>query len=333
MIAVNDLLSAAANIMAYPILHAPENGALCEIQGVALSWFILGSNFWASATACTVYIVFRSALNPDIDSYNERSFMQVFIPLCQGLPLVVAIIPSFAGVNGRAGAWCWIKDGDGKEQAFRFACFYIWVWLTIAYNIISYVLVNHMLQAMKRESGAFPHHMYTFETLKFYPAVAVVAHIFGTINRTWEAGGTEPPLFLQAAQVSSETLIGLLNAVMFSINPTVQGEMAKFLYEKGLAPTPDNQSSVRGGLGADRKLSFHQLRDWSNSRSMSGVVSMGGDPDPDASVSAIYTDTYASNGMLAESEFPRTRGLSNLLKNDQIPGDDAFSSDNRPAEM
>lgn len=194
--------------------------SLCIAQAAMESFFELSSILWTSAIAATLYMsVFLR-----LPAVRIQSYFKYMVLICQGVPLLLTILPGALDKFGPAGAWCWIPS---NYQGWRWAQFFAPLWLAIVFNAVVYVIVIHRIKRFYRITAAVDEESARAMTnivkrLRFYPLILVVVWIMATINRIVEEAKDEQVYALFFLQKVFSSTQGLLNAFAYGFSSGVK---------------------------------------------------------------------------------------------------------------
>ncbi|KAJ7381325.1 hypothetical protein OS493_001448 [Desmophyllum pertusum] len=206
-----------------------ERGTLCEFQAWLITYFVLAILFWV---CCITFNILR-ALRGDRAKRLERYYHLI----SWGVPLVVASLPFSEGVYGPAGPWCWVAGDVEHSAIWRFAIYYIPLFICIIglFVAYAYIFVTHRRQA-KRWEGIHSRNdtagherrklwMNHVNSLMAYPFIYLVLSLAPFIHRVYNAISPEPSFVLILLHVISIPLTGLINAIAFGINKDTLGKL------------------------------------------------------------------------------------------------------------
>lgn len=195
---------------------------LCQSQAWLLTYFVLGVLLWV---CCITFNIWR-ATRGDRAKRLERYYHLI----SWGVPLVIASLPFSEDVYGPAGPWCWIAGDVENSAIWRFATYYIPLFICIIGLFIAYIyiFVTHRRQARSWEgvhstnNGAEQEQrrlwMRYVNSLLAYPFIYLVLSMAPFIHRVYNAVSSEPSFILILLHVISIPLTGLINAVAFGLN-------------------------------------------------------------------------------------------------------------------
>mmetsp|Transcript_11467 Transcript_11467/g.42793 ORF Transcript_11467/g.42793 Transcript_11467/m.42793 type:complete len:302 (-) Transcript_11467:593-1498(-) len=225
---------------------SPENSTLsCTVQAFLQQFFQLASVFWTSGIALTVYDTAVSHTTPTMLRLNL---------LCWGVPFLAALLPLVTGSYGSTGAWCWIQATPGDQEDpfsrfyvgtfWRFALFYVPIWICIFLNVGIYVYVTRYVNTFGKVSESRETTLKLVKLihrLRFYPLVLVIAWLPATVNRIHDALYPSTPVFwLTMIAVLTKSAQGLLNALTYGFNRTVREAWKQDLFKRWVRHFPDS---------------------------------------------------------------------------------------------
>mmetsp|Transcript_28195 Transcript_28195/g.45389 ORF Transcript_28195/g.45389 Transcript_28195/m.45389 type:complete len:373 (+) Transcript_28195:71-1189(+) len=237
-IALNDCALAIVHLMSNSTRHSPQGGFACQFQAFGVGYFGLCSMLWTCAGAHATYRVLQSAIS--MQSTRERkSLMKLFIPLCQGFPLLPAVLPFFfTDAYGWAGMWCWVHASDSmiSVRILRALSFYMWAWAAVFYCLWTYSRIFGLVKVLTRvdsdEMSNANNPLAIYLTLRPQPVVLALVVLFGSLNRIWQAF-EESPHILVLLQTISMGLLGFFDGLIFVRNPIVKREVMFHIWTKG----------------------------------------------------------------------------------------------------
>ena len=197
---------------------------------------------------------------------TSSHLMPKFLLYCFGLPFICMFLPLFTNSYGDTGAWCWIETPQENEDEdddasmtkallnegtmWRILLFYLPLWIAIAFNSVVYIVVTNTLARVARTqaSETRPKYLKMIRRLRMYPLILVFCWMGATVNRIQNVIYPDKPIYnLYLFQVSTRSLQGVLNAIVYGLNNHVMGEwatlMAGCLKEKGESGTTEEGSS------------------------------------------------------------------------------------------
>eukprot|EP00520_Triparma_pacifica_P018675 CAMPEP_0118662362 /NCGR_PEP_ID=MMETSP0785-20121206/16790_1 /TAXON_ID=91992 /ORGANISM="Bolidomonas pacifica, Strain CCMP 1866" /LENGTH=341 /DNA_ID=CAMNT_0006555899 /DNA_START=71 /DNA_END=1093 /DNA_ORIENTATION=+ len=250
-------ISDLGNCISY-FLGDPKTGWLCTTQSMIMSLFELSSVLWTTVIALTL---FRLIVMQKTSSH----LMKKFHLFCFGIPFFCMFLPLITDSYGDTGAWCWIQTPEENEDEsmtrallnkgtiWRLVLFYLPLWIAIAFNSVVYIVVTNTLARVARTqaSETRPKYLKMIRRLRMYPLILVFCWMGATINRIQNVIYPNDPMFgLYIFQVSTRSLQGVLNAIVYGMNNHVMGEWAMLmggcLKEKG-----DSEATVEGSSDGD----------------------------------------------------------------------------------
>jgi len=198
----------------------PDDSSLCDFQAWLLSFMGFSVLLWV---CCITFNLYWNA----IKGVKTDKFEKYYHLVSWGIPFVVACLPLINDHYGPAGAWCWISKQSDNSVAWRFATYYIPVYVCIIglFVVYSYIFITIRRQ-IKRWDG-----MYSAEAerskalmkedikpLMWYPVVYLLTTICPLIHRIHNAVSSKPNFTLLLLQVIFSPLVGVLNAVVFGMD-------------------------------------------------------------------------------------------------------------------
>ena len=115
----------------------------CWAQALGNGVFELASVLWTGCIAWTLYALVWQGMRGD----RVQAMLPRMCALVFGLPLLLMLLPflTFEPVYGPAGAWCSIR---ANFPALTFLCFYVPLWITMAFNAFVHVRTLRRLQTL-----------------------------------------------------------------------------------------------------------------------------------------------------------------------------------------
>ncbi|XP_069105098.1 cyclic AMP receptor-like protein A isoform X2 [Argopecten irradians] len=200
-------------------------GPACVFKGFWVTYFHWAVLLWDVHITCNLFwnVVKMESL---------EKFEKIFCINCWGIPLLIALVPLFAGRYGPAGAWCWIADAWDLVRLFLW---YIPLFLGIFFMIIAYLYIVYTLN----KKASTWHGTYDpdieqkksqmrndISALRFYPLVFLLINIIPLINRIQNVTHEGEPVFgLILGQCITAPLQGALNAMIFGADKETMGQL------------------------------------------------------------------------------------------------------------
>ncbi len=260
--------------------QALNNPILCNIQAVGIQWFFVAGMYWTGVIA--MQVLFAVIKNKPITPTAQKYF-HIAVWIVSGVPAIGLL---FAGENnesvyGDAILWCWITS---KYSLYKIVLYYVPVWLTFAFNTISYCYVYWYLRdsqkqianiakangsygtAARRSVASKQHKVLSFisKASNFMLAFGVV-WIWNCINGLHNISDASHPLYgLMVMQAIFTPLQGFVNSsVYFSISLNDEEKQAvDDAPTSDVGVTPMNISVVPAGtLLRQGTMSRQQMRD------------------------------------------------------------------------
>ncbi|XP_073256592.1 cyclic AMP receptor-like protein A isoform X2 [Porites lutea] len=198
----------------------PDDSSLCDFQAWLLSFTGFSVLLWVCCITFNLYWNVIKMMKTD-------QFEKYYHLVSWGIPFVVACLPLINDHYGPAGAWCWISKESDNSVAWRFATYYIPVYLCI---IGLFVVYSYIFITIKRQVQSWGG-TYSAEAernkalmkedikpLMWYPVVYLVTTICPLIDRIDNAVNSEPNFTLLLLQVVFSPLVGVLNAIVFGMD-------------------------------------------------------------------------------------------------------------------
>ncbi|XP_020611057.1 cyclic AMP receptor-like protein A [Orbicella faveolata] len=198
----------------------PDDNGLCDFQAWLLSFTSFSVLLWV---CCVTFNLYWNA----IKGVKTDNFEKYYHLVSWGIPLIVACLPLINNHYGPAGAWCWISKESDNSVAWRFATYYIPVYLCIIglFIVYSYIFITIRRQ-IKRWEGIYNAEAERskalmkedIKPLMWYPVVYLLTTICPLIHRIQDAASSEDNFTLLLLQVLSSPLVGVLNAIVFGMD-------------------------------------------------------------------------------------------------------------------
>ncbi|XP_027044480.1 cyclic AMP receptor-like protein A [Pocillopora damicornis] len=198
----------------------PDDNTLCDFQAWLLSFTSFSVLLWV---CCITFNLYWNA----IKEVKTDKFEKYYHLVSWGIPFVVACLPLINDHYGPAGAWCWISKQSDNSVAWRFATYYIPVYLCIIglFVVYSYIFITIRRQ-IKRWEGTYNAEAdrskelmkQDIRPLMWYPVVYLLTTICPLIDRIQNAASPQPNFILLLLQVLSSPLVGMLNAIVFGMD-------------------------------------------------------------------------------------------------------------------
>ena len=169
-------------------------------------------------------------------SQNRFRYLEIiFHVVVWVVSIIISCVPWFSGIHyGPAGVWCWIQNTSSYESGLRLGCFYIWLIIGVALEIVVYFYIWFWLhKKLRTYEGNDPRviakrnqYKKNMKPLLWYPLLDLVLTIPVSVNRAqnWIAPDNPIfPLFLIHSIVYPSW--GLWNALLYLINKETLMEM------------------------------------------------------------------------------------------------------------
>jgi hypothetical protein len=149
--------------------------------------------------------------------------------ICSIPPAFIVVLANTVGNidNYQSGVmWCWIADDVTlKDNIIRGVSLYIPLWTVIIYNIFAY---SKIILAIKQEETYLTHEaevkMQLVRRLRAYPAVLLLSYSLLSVYRFMQViePDASPSHFIKFFGALISTLAGLVNAILYGLNPVVK---------------------------------------------------------------------------------------------------------------
>lgn len=217
------------NIYSAYILPKFMNQTACTIQAFLVVYFSLCALIWTFIIALTIYIavIQRKEISPIHEFY--------FHVVGWFLPLVAAALPLISDsydTNSEDNLWCWIsKDKRIINHVWRGLVFYIPLWLCILANFYIYYIIRrnltHHVSFIATDVEVMEQLVYR---LRLYPVILLTSELGTSFYRSMQlidedmTNNYELPI----VAVTISTLVGLVNSIVYGLNPTVRNCISKY---------------------------------------------------------------------------------------------------------
>lgn len=202
-----------------------DGSASCYAQAMLQQFSELANFTWVTLIALTLYMkVVRQA--EDVEWWKICAF-------AYGFPAVFALAP--LDFYGEAGGWCWIATSEEVEAdagtIWRFAGFYVWLWLFICVQIAAMWKVTLFVRSVAAAAssagstlGSNTQKILTsIERLKYFPGIMIVCWLPLTINRIYNVARPRQEVFaLAMLSIVFRSLQGPANALAYAFTGTVR---------------------------------------------------------------------------------------------------------------
>ena len=120
-------------------MGAPNHGSTCYIQAILQQIGDVSSILWVVSVSFTINKLTQLTMMPTKTELQSLYLkMNVII---WSITTVLTLLPFTTDSYGVAGGWCWIRGTKPLDIMWRYLCFYIIIWLAIAYMIVVYIKV------------------------------------------------------------------------------------------------------------------------------------------------------------------------------------------------
>eukprot|EP01017_Pseudomicrothorax_dubius_P036483 TRINITY_DN5227_c0_g1_i4.p1 TRINITY_DN5227_c0_g1~~TRINITY_DN5227_c0_g1_i4.p1 ORF type:complete len:198 (+),score=23.79 TRINITY_DN5227_c0_g1_i4:458-1051(+) len=140
---------------------------------------------------------------------------------------------------GPAGGWCWIrlrKDQLTRGMIMSLVFFYIPLWVAVVYNLRTYMKVVEFLREYLDERLD----QKLVRRISLFPMILVVCWSFATIDKFYNFFGKKK-FILTALHIAFSCMQGLLNAIVYGMNKTIQLVLQESFAEKCPCIPPPRQ--------------------------------------------------------------------------------------------
>lgn len=205
--AVSDAIRCVGNLMG-----SPEEGELCQTQGILKTFGGVASFFWVGCMAYTIHLLSAQRVR-DVD---PKVLLKRYHYVSWPAATISALLPLCFGVYGPAGGWCWItKDDEGV--VLRWTSFYGILWFFFAWICYVYISLWWYLRGYPKQDEVSK-----ISRLWVYPVIILFCYGPASVRRVWEQAGSSPPYWLAVLHICLSSLHGTLNALAYGRNEDVQ---------------------------------------------------------------------------------------------------------------
>jgi len=207
-VAVADSIRCVGNL-----IGSPDDGPLCEAQGLLKTFGGVASLSWVG---CMAFAIRQIAAQRTIDT---GSLLWKFHLVTWTLSLSSAIIPLAYHEYVPVGGWCWISSHQ-EGVILRWTSFYGILWLDIAWICFVYISLWLSLKDLPLKERQ-PQISRMVSRLYMYPLLLVVCYGPASVRRIWDLFGT-PRYWLAVVHICFSSLHGLMNAIAYGRNEDVR---------------------------------------------------------------------------------------------------------------
>jgi hypothetical protein len=117
-----------------------DNDAVCQFQAITRSLAQLGALGFALSLAFILHFaVLKQDRRFQPDQISQWRF-HIFLTNCF-VTILLTILPLFTSSYGPSGGWCWIINSTVVSNAWRFICWYVYLWAAECYCCYVYYRV------------------------------------------------------------------------------------------------------------------------------------------------------------------------------------------------
>ncbi|CAG9331360.1 unnamed protein product [Blepharisma stoltei] len=228
-------LSIFDSMYAIGILIGPtQSYTACMAQAIIVSYFPLGTIVWTNIIAFTLY---KSIIQQiDMQKYEWKIILFGILA-----PLPGTLLPLTTNSYGKARfGECWIVIDDDRTNGivWQLFQFYLPLWLGFIFNASCYYKVRHFVKVMMMhvqndlDDAVKQQKLKLISRLKYYPLALIFCWFFATIDQIYLYSNYDDPSFgLALLDVSFGSSQGLLNALIYGLNPVVMNAFMKSLHQ------------------------------------------------------------------------------------------------------
>jgi hypothetical protein len=212
------------------VLPKVLNQTVCTVQAYLVVYFSLCALIWTFCIALTLY-------NAVVMHQEDHNALEFYFHVTAWLvPAAVAALPLITDSYDRYddnNLWCWIsKEKRVINHVWRGLAFYIPLWLCILANFYIYYKIRKCLNQEESfiTTNSEVVHQLIFR-LRLYPLILLASEIGTSFYRLMQlvdekySDNFELPLIA----VTISTLVGLLNSIVYGMNPTVKKCVSKYI--------------------------------------------------------------------------------------------------------
>jgi len=223
------MLEGIANLMSLGgVYKEGQSSPACYAQGFLLQFSQNGIFIWITCIAVNLYRVVC------LNKPTEREW--IFYKIGILWPILTALIPLSSNAYGPAGIWCWLTRSAG--QPYRWALFYIPLFIQIIVVIVLYVLIilaiNQALDTTPQDidEARKKNARLLLRRLKAYPILFLLMYIFPIISRIYDASNPINSFFLFFMQSLTAPSIGFVNCIAYGFDSELRRDWYNFLIKR-----------------------------------------------------------------------------------------------------
>eukprot|EP01104_Vermistella_antarctica_P008555 TRINITY_DN2148_c0_g1_i1.p1 TRINITY_DN2148_c0_g1~~TRINITY_DN2148_c0_g1_i1.p1 ORF type:complete len:330 (+),score=56.04 TRINITY_DN2148_c0_g1_i1:231-1220(+) len=219
---ITALITGISNLLS----PAKETEWVCIFQGIIMQWSQQGTLLWTCMIALNLYIlVFARQLSKNVRVEKYEKYYHLFVWLVCTL---FTVLPATTNCYGIAGVWCWIEAEPAVCTGWRFACFYIPLFIYMAW--VAYVYIHVAIEVRSTFHAAADmdaredkkrrrKDSRMIKKLVAYPIIFFVLWLPAAIQRIQNWVDPENPIFwLVMLQVITAPSQGFVNAVAYGFD-------------------------------------------------------------------------------------------------------------------
>ncbi|XP_068686916.1 cyclic AMP receptor-like protein A [Montipora foliosa] len=196
-----------------------QRGHFCRFQAWLVTYFVLAVLAWVCCITFNIWKALRGDRAKRLEKYYHI--------ISWSVPFVVACLPLIGDSYGPAGPWCWVAGDVEYSAIWRFATYYIPLFLCIIAILVAniYIFVKYRQRAKRWEgvhgrnnTAEDEQRKRVMNSLLAYPCIYLVLSLGPLAYRIHNAVSPKPSFVLILVHVISIPLTGLANAIAFGLN-------------------------------------------------------------------------------------------------------------------
>jgi len=221
-LSISDFIFYSGKLLSLFDFSPANQKTVCNVQGIMINFGELASILWSAAIAFTLYSTVLKGKRNFEEEYNDKIKL-----VALGIPAVLTLIPWSLGYIGDDGDsdHCWIIfDARHRWKGFwlRMILFYVPLWLVVAFNAYVYFKLIKFLKTINAKVNR--------RRISLYPLILVICWFFPSLHVLSNAFGRDNE-FMNALHNLSESMQGILNAIIYGMNTDVNRQW-KYFFKK-----------------------------------------------------------------------------------------------------